>query len=529
MDQAKRKTVSVLKAPIPQLHIASSKLEHLIDLNDGVPETHGHGMSLMCSIGPSCSTVEILEEMIEAGMTMARINMSHSTHENCAQLINNIRKAARQHSTKVGYDVFIGIAMDTKGPEIRTGKMDVRGAEHLPVFEGASISLTILPEFAEKCSAEIVFVDYADIVNVVVPDDTIYMDDGYISLIVTEVSGDTVRCVVEEGEIIRTYMNLVIKGKEIDLPTIGEVDKTDIRFAVEQELDFVLVSFMKDETCLAEIRRLLGERGKKIKLVSKIENTLGLRNIDAIIEQSDGVMIMRSSIGLELDAVEVMMAQKSIAAKSRRAWKPVLAATQLLVSMINHDRPKRVELFDIGNTIMDGVDGLMFGMSTATGSYPVECVKTAQRVCKQSRALTWARSTLQDLRLNMICPSDNRSTTLILIMEAAIQSEATCILVIAPRARTANLLSGFRPHCPIVVVVQSNVTARQCSIHAAVHAFAYKHGSIADWIADTDEDRVDAGLDYCRKRGFVDEGKPILVACEAKLGYSCSIRIVSTW
>lgn len=528
---SKRKTVSLVPEfiPAPPLHIAASKLEHLVDLNIEVPETHGQSVSLMCTLGPACSTVDILEQMIEHGMTLARLNMSHGTQEIHAQTIKNLRRAARQHSAKVGYDVMIGIAMDTKGPEIRTGKMDPRGATHLPVTEGDKMSLTILPEFAEKGSAQIVFVDYANIVNVVEPEDKIYLDDGYITLVAKEVSGDTIRCRVHEGGIISEYKNVVIGGKVTDLPVISDVDKSDLRFAMDQELDFVLVSYMTDEAILAEIRRILGERGKHIKLISKIDNAMGLKNFDTILEQSDGVMIMRSALGLELGPVKVMLAQKMIAAKCRRAWKPVIAATQLIVSMINAPRPKRVEMFDIGNTIMDGVDGLMFSSATATGSYPIECVQVVRTISVQTRALTWAKSALQEHRLNMPSPTDNRSATLVAIMEAAIQSEATAILVVAPRGRTANLLASFRPHCPIVVVVQSKVAARQCAIHAAVHAIVYKQGSVVDWLADTDDDRVDAALEYCRKRGFVDSGKPVLVACEAKLGFSCTMRIMNLW
>lgn len=515
--------------PPPQLHIAANRLEHLVELNNEVPEVHGSHISIICTLGPACNNVAILEQMIEQGMTLARINMSHGNQDINAEMVKNLRQAARQYSAKVGYDVLIGVGMDTKGPEIRTGKMDPRGATHLPVMEGDKLSLTILPEFAEKGSAEIMFVDYANIVNMVSPGDTIFLDDGYITLSVKEVSGDTVRCNIQEGGVISAYRNVVIASKPIDLPTIGEVDKLDLKFAMEQEMDFVFVSYILDESILGEIRRILGERGKHIKLISKIDNLMALQNFDSILEHTDGVMVMRASLGLVLSPVKVMLAQKMIAAKCRRAWKPVIAATQLLVSMINSSRPKRVEVFDMGNAIMDGMDGLMFAAATATGSFPVECVNIVQRISAQTRSLAWARSYLQDFRLTMSSPTDNRSATLVAIMEAAIQCEATAILVIGARAKTANLLSSFRPHCPIVAVVQSKVAARQCTIYGAVHTIIYKHGSVVDWFEDTDDDRMDAGLEYCRKRTFIDSGKPVLVVIEAKQGYSCTIRVLNTW
>lgn len=528
---AKRKTASLLPAvvpPPPPLHIAPNQLEHLVALNYAVPETPGNAIALICTLGPSCDTIETLTEMIENGMTMARINMSYGTHDSHARDIKTLRRAVRRYAARVGYEVFVGIALDTKGPEIRLGNMDPRGPKHVPVFDGDQLSLTILPELADKGTAHVMYVDYDNIVNIVEPQDKIYLDDGYVTLVVDEVSGDTVKCTVAEGGVLSAYKNVIIADKEIDLPTIGERDKLDLRFAVEQELDFVMVSYMKEETILEEIRRILGERGKHIKLVSKIENGLGLRNFDAILEQSDGVMIMRAGLGIELDAARVMLAQKMIAAKCKRAWKPVIAATQLVVSMINSDRPKMVEVFDIGNTILDGVDGLMLSSATATGSHPVECVKLMRRVSEQTRSLNWARTSLRDLRRNMTRPSDNRSASLVAIMEAAINSEASAIVVVAPRARTANLLASFRPHCPIVVAVQSKVAARQCNIRAAIHSFAYKHGSFVDWSADTDEDRMDAAMEYSRKRGFIHGGKPVLIVYEAKLGYSVSMAILNT-
>lgn len=522
--------VPIVIPSTPLLHIAANQLEHLVDLNNNtIPETRGNSIAMICTLGPSCDNIDVITEMIKNGMTIARINMSYGTHESHASVIKNLRRAVRCYSAKVGYDVFVGIAMDTKGPEIRLGNTDPSGQTHFRVDEGDEMSLTILPEVIDKGSAQMMFVDYDNIVNVVKPHDTIFLDDGYVTLVVKEVSGDTVKCNVVDGGVVSSYKNVIIAHKSIDLPTITKNDKFDLRFALEQELDFVFISYTNDATILNEIRRFLGERGKHINLVAKIENSLGLRNFDSILDQSDGVIIMRAGLGLELDAARVMMAQKMMAAKCRRAWKPVIAATQLVVSMMNSSKPKLVEVFDIGNTIMDGVDGLMLSASTATGSFPVECVKLLQRVSEQTRSLTWARTSLQDLQRNMCSPTDNCSASLIAIMEASIQSEATAIIIVAPRAETANYLASFRPHCPIVVVVQSKVVARQCNIRAAIHAIAYKHGSLVDWSADSDDDRMDVAMNYSRQRGFIQSGKPVLVVYESRFGYSASMSIVNNW
>ena len=331
---------------------------------------------IICTVGPATSTYPMLEKMVDAGMDIVRLNMSHGDHETAAQVIKSIRTLNR----KVTYP--IAILLDTQGPEIRTGDL----ATELELKNGSVINISVRDtKDIEESSFHI---DYADLIDAVAVGDRITVDNGIINLEVLEKHElGTMKCKVIDGGILKSKRHVNLPGIRVNLPAITKKDKADILFGIEQQIDFIALSFVRQAEDIRELRELIGDKAGKIKIIAKIEDQEGVANLEDILREADGVMVARGDLGVEINVAELPNVQRRIVQLCAEQGKRVIVATHLLESMIENPIPTRAEVTDVANAIYEEVDAVMLSGETTIGKYPVRCVEQLVEIAETTESV----------------------------------------------------------------------------------------------------------------------------------------------
>ena len=505
---------------------AKSPLEWIIALNpEAHPELSTRKSSIICTIGPKTNNVDRLVELRKAGLNVVRMNFSHGSYEYHQSVIDNARKSAEIYPGR-----GLAIALDTKGPEIRTG-LTVDGKDY-PIAAGAEITITTDEKYAEACTNEIMYLDYKNITKVVAPGRAIFVDDGILQLRVKEVVNETtIKAEALNNGNISSKKGVNLPGSDVDLPALSEKDKADLRFGVKNNVDMIFASFIRSANDVRHIREVLGEDGKHIKIISKIENHQGVRDFDEILAETDGVMVARGDLGIEIPAPQVLLVQKQLIAKSNIAGKPVICATQMLESMTYNPRPTRAEVSDVGNAILDGADCVMLSGETAKGNYPIEAVSTMRDTALLAESAVSNRTVSENIRDLTKLPVSTSETVALAAVAASFEQNAGAIVVLSASGVTARFCSKYRPRVPIILVTRDPRTARQGHLSRGVYPFLYtaeKTKTAEDWQNDV-EARIRWGIDQAIELKILQKGSPIVAiqGWKSGLGNSNTLRILS--
>ncbi|UHA72432.1 pyruvate kinase [Paenibacillus sp. 481] len=461
---------------------------------------------IVCTIGPSSESLENIKKVILAGMNVSRLNFSHGDYEEHGNRIKTIRQACGEMNKTVA------ILLDTKGPEIRTGKLAV---EPIDLVEDEYITLTTEEILGDK---DRISVSYENLPRDVEVGSTILIDDGLIGLTVVDIQGTEIKCKIVNGGTIKSRKGVNVPGVKISLPGITEKDANDIRFGIEQNVDFIAASFVRKASDVMEIRNLLKEHNAEhIQIISKIENQEGVDNLDEILEVSDGLMVARGDLGVEIPAEEVPLVQKRMIEKCNRAGKPVITATQMLDSMQRNPRPTRAEASDVANAIFDGTDAIMLSGETAAGKYPVESVLTMSRIAEKAEsALDYREIFLKQSSKQQPSVTDAISQA---VANTALDLNAKAIISSTQTGHTARMVSKFRPKAPIIAATPSEQVMRGLSLTwGVVPVKSEQAASTDEMFAIAEQGGV--------KSGLVSQGDLVVITAGVPIGCAGSTNLI---
>ena len=461
---------------------------------------------IICTMGPAVDNEEQLRALVLAGMDAARFNFSHGTHESHLATLVKVKRVRDELGAAVA------TMLDTKGPEIR-----VKSFESGPVtlVEGDKFTLTTseVPGTSERVS-----VTYSNLHNELRPGCRVLIDDGLIELQVSEIRGQDIECTVVCGGELSSNKSINIPDVHIQLPSLTEKDREDLRFAVEQDFDFVAASFVRKASDVEDIRACLREHGgEHVRIISKIENREGVENLDEIIAASDGLMVARGDLGVEIPACEVPILQKEMITKTRMAGKPVITATQMLDSMIRNPRPTRAEVSDVANAVFDGTSCVMLSGETASGKYPLEAVETMVDTIRAAEQATdyWERFQSASFKPGRSINEAVTHTCCLTAMDLA----ADAILTPTQTGHSARMISRFRPACPIVALTTTERARRQLAISWGVRPL------LAGYVDSTDR-LFSMCVQTALKEGAVEGGQTVVITAGVPIGRAGSTNLI---
>lgn len=462
---------------------------------------------IVCTIGPASEKIEVLRDMLEAGMNISRHNFSHGSHDEHGQRIANVRRAAADAGKTVG------IMIDLKGPKIRIGKLDPE-----PVSLKAGDELILTTE-GVKGNRYRISVDYPQLPEDVQPGNTVLLADGLVGLEVLAVGATEVLCLVQNDAELTSRKGINLPGVRTSIPAVTQKDVESLQFALELGFDFVAASFVRRAKDILPVRQILEEAGSGAHIVAKIETWEAVENLDEIIKIADAIMVARGDLGLEIAAEEVPLVQKRIISKCNRAGKPVITATQMLESMIHNPRPTRAEASDVANAILDGTDAVMLSGETAAGEYPVAAVRTMERIARRVEADLPYTAMLAQKRRDI---SRRTVTDAISYATCAIAGDldATAIITATQTGYTPRMVAKYRPGRPIVAVTPQEDVVRRLNLVWGVQPVF-----VDEQIEDTDL-MIAASIRSALDAGLIRGGDLIVITAGVPIGTHGSTNLL---
>ncbi len=447
---------------------------------------------IICTLGPATDSEEVMGELIDHGMDVARFNFSHGSyeeHKGRLELLKKVREAK---------NVPVAALLDTKGPEIRTGMLK-DGAKNVTLETGQKYTLTTREIEGDQTEG---FINYSGLPADVNPGDKILIDDGLIELQVESKTETDIHCHVVNGGVLGTKKGVNVPGVKIRLPGITEQDKKDILFGIENDFDFIAASFVRSAECIMEIKEILLAHGSKIKVIAKIENMEGIDNFEEIMRVADGIMVARGDMGVEIPPEKLPYLQKKMIHMCNSAFKTVITATQMLDSMIRNPRPTRAEVSDVANAIYDGTDAVMLSGETAMGKYPVEALSMMAHIAEN----TESHLDYDELLLEKARHRNNGISAAVAYASVTTANNLNAAAIVTPSMSgyTPRMVSEFRPRTAIVATSPNAQVIRQLQLVWGVKAI------YAPYQANSDE-VVNSSVELAKLRGLVKEDELIVL------------------
>ena len=461
---------------------------------------------IICTLGPAVDDPDILEKLMLGGMDVARFNFSHGTHEEHKNRVENFKKVREK------VRLPIPLLLDTKGPEIRTGKFET---EEVTLIEDDNFILLNedIIGTSKKCT-----VTYKELYKDVKKGSRILINDGLVELEVNEIKNKDIYCTVLNGGTIGNNKGINVPGAHIHLPSLTEQDIEDIKFGIENEFDFIAASFVRKATDVIEIKKILEKNGGLgINVIAKIENREGIQNFDEILKVADGIMVARGDMGVEIPVEEVPIVQKMLIEKCYRNGKPVITATQMLDSMIRNPRPTRAEASDVANAIYDGTSVIMLSGETAAGKYPLESLEMMSKIAEKAENSMdyWDRFSKRQIDMSTSVTNAISHAT----CTTALDLKASAIITVTQSGHTARMISRFRPACPIIATTVSPRVHHQLSLSWGVLPFLVKE-------AYTTDEMFDMGVEKALQSGLVKNGELVVITAGVPIGISGTTNIL---
>ncbi len=454
---------------------------------------------IICTIGPSSESEEKLRELMLAGMNVARFNFSHGSHEEHKRKYDRVMKVSGE------LNLPVAALLDTKGPEIRLKSIE-GGKTQLAA--GQKFILTTEDIIGNNEKVSITYQNLKEDVSVGM---TILIDDGLIEMVVEEITETDIICTVVNGGPISNNKGVNVPGANLSMPYISEADRSDIMFGCDMGFDFLAASFVRSKEDILEVRKIIDEHGSHMKIIAKIESMQGIKNLEEILEVSDGIMVARGDLGVEIPMEEVPVVQKRMIKLAEAQGKHVITATQMLESMIKNPRPTRAEATDVANAIYDGTTAIMLSGETAAGLYPVEAVKTMARIAERTEQDIDYNSRMK--RREHIANFDVTTAISHATCTTAMDLKAGAIVTVTISGFTAGMISRYKPSCPIIACSVSPRICRQMSLSWGVTPI---------WIAreSTADDLFDEAVRVSEKAGYIQKGDKVVLTAGVPLGVS---------